>query len=175
MSGPLRILVTGAAGAGSTTLAAALAGHLGCTCLDSDDYFWVKPEPPFQDRRSPEGRLALLAADLERAPRCVLAGGIDGWGGPVEDAFDRIVFLYLDAAVRLERLRARELRRFGAADPEFLAWAAQYDEGAMDGRSLARQRAWLARRRCPVIEIEGDLSVAQRMAAVLENLPRSQA
>lgn len=165
-----RILVTGASGAGSTTLAQALAGRLGWACLDSDDYFWLRPEPPFDARRAPGERLALLSADLERQPHCVLAGGIDGWGAEVEDAFDLIVFLYLDAGIRVQRLRERELRRFGVpADAEFIAWAAQYDDGAQPGRSLARQRAWLAQRHCPVVEIAGDLGVEQRMDIVLRH------
>lgn len=35
----------------------------------------------------------------------MLSGSIVGWGGLVEDAFDLIVFLQLDAAIRVERLR----------------------------------------------------------------------
>jgi adenylate kinase family enzyme len=170
----LRILVTGASGAGSTTLGQALAARLDCPFFDSDDYFWRKPEPPFIDKRAPAERLALLSADLQRVPHCVVAGGVDGWGAPVEDAFDLIVFLVLDTAIRLARLRARELRRFGAVDAGFIAWAAQYDEGALPGRSLARQRDWLAQRRCPVVEITGDGSVEQRVARVMQHLDMRQ-
>ncbi len=68
--------------------------------------------------------------------------------------------------MRLARLRERELRLYGKADPEFLEWAAQYDVGPPEGRSLARQRAWLAARKCPVLCLEGDLSTQQRLARI---------
>lgn len=165
----MRILVTGASGSGSSTLASTLARRLGCACLDGDNYFWVRPQPPFDAKRAPEDRLRLLAADAERAGRFVLAGSVDGWGAEIEDSFDLIVFLYLDAQIRIERLRARELQRFGSADADFLEWAAQYDAGTREGRSLARQRAWLAARACPVITLEGDLSVEDRLGRVLDS------
>jgi len=44
--------------------------------------------------------------------------------------------LYLPVELGLERLKRREVKRFGQARPEFLAWAAQYDEGGVPGRSV---------------------------------------
>ena len=166
----MRIHITGASGAGSSTLAIALARQLGWRCLDGDDYFWLRPEPPFEARRAPQERLALLLSDMAEAGDVVLAGSVDGWGQELEDAFDLIVFLRLDTDIRLQRLRAREMQRFGAVDADFLAWAAQYDTGTLEGRSLSRQHAWLAARSCPVLVMEGDLSVEERMRRVLDRL-----
>ena len=174
----MRVHITGVSGAGSSTLAAALARQQGWRSLDGDDYFWLRPEPPFDARREPQERLALLLSDMKCAGDVVLAGSIDGWGLELEDAFDLIVFLRLDTDIRIQRLRAREIQRFGAVDADFLAWAAQYDTGTLEGRSLSRQRDWLSARSCPVLVIEGDLSVEERMRRVLDGLkiigPRSQ-
>ena len=110
--------------------------------------------------------------------RCGASGFDRRLGLELEDAFDLIVFLRLDTDIRIQRLRAREIQRFGAVDADFLAWAAQYDTGTLEGRSLSRQRDWLSARSCPVLVIEGDLSVEERMRRVLDGLkiigPRSQ-
>ncbi len=50
------ILITGAAGSGTTTLAIALAKVLGVTHLEADDYFWLPTELPYQHRASREKR-----------------------------------------------------------------------------------------------------------------------
>lgn len=165
----MHIHVAGASGSGTSTLAAALAQELACACLDSDDYYWQPTQPPYTTKRDPAERAALLAAALQAGP-AVLAGSVVGWGSSIEDAFDLVVFLYLDADIRLERLRRREIERHGRADPAFLEWASQYDTGPFEGRSLAKHRTWLAGRRCPVLELRGDLSVAQRVRAVLQQL-----
>jgi thymidylate kinase len=167
----MRILITGASGSGTSTLASALASSLGYTFLDGDHYLWVKPEPPFEAKRSPEDRRSLLLADLGRSAGAVLAGSIDGWDRELEDSFDLIVFLYLATEMRLARLRSRETQRFGAVDAEFLDWAAQYDLGTREGRSLANQRAWLAARSCPILSIEGDRTIEERLRIVLKHLP----
>jgi hypothetical protein len=167
----MRIHITGASGSGTSTLGAALAAELHGTHLEADHYYWLPTTPPFTHKRLPPERLALLLADLGRARApAVLAGSAMGWGAELEDGFDLIVFLYLAADLRVERLRRREAERLGHVDPAFLAWAAQYDAGPPEGRSLARHRAWLAARRCPVLELHGDLSVAERVAAVRRTL-----
>ncbi len=166
----MRVHITGASGSGTTTLGAALAAERGGTHLDADDFYWLPTDAPFTAKRDPADRLARLRAALVRPAVAVLSGSIMGWGAAVEDAFDLVVFLRLDAPTRVERLRARETARLGHADPAFLAWAAQYDAGPPAGRSLARHRAWLAERTCPVVEIAGDRTVAERVDVVVRAL-----
>jgi adenylate kinase family enzyme len=162
----MQILITGASGSGTSTLGRALADELQFPVFDTDDYYWHATQPPFQQPREPVQRHALLLADLAGAANAVVAGSVMKWGVELEDRFDLIVFLYLEAAIRVERLRLRELSRYGRVDPEFVAWAAQYDDAPTIGRSLARHRAWLAERKCPIVELSGDLSVADRVSAV---------
>jgi adenylate kinase family enzyme len=163
----MRIHVTGASGSGTSTLGRAVAAARGAPFVDADDYYWLPTEHPFTVKRDPATRLALLRAAVCEPPHVVLSGSILRWGAEIEDAFDLIVFLYLAADLRVARLREREIARLGQADPAFLAWAAQYDDGPPEGRSLARHRAWLAARRCPVLELHGDQSVSERLGAVL--------
>lgn len=171
----MRIHVTGASGSGTSTLAAALAQERRGVHLDADDYYWLPGPPRFTHKRAAPERLSMLLADLAAEERAILAGSVVGWGTELEDSFDLIVFLYLDAQVRVERLREREIECLGHADPAFLAWAAQYDEGPAQGRSLAKHRAWLAARTCPVVEIHGDLTVDERLAAVRRGAAGCQA
>ena len=163
----MRIHITGASGSGSSTLARALAVELGGTHIDTDSYFWLPTTPPFRQSRSAADRVALLEKQMSACEMPILAGACMGWAPELEDSFDLIVFLYLDTGIRLERLRKRELETLGYADPAFLNWAAQYDDGPLTaGRSLARHRAWLATRSCQVLELNGPLTVRERMAAI---------
>jgi adenylate kinase family enzyme len=162
----VRVHVLGASGSGTSTLAAALAERAGAAHLDTDDYFWAPTDPPFQEARPVEARLALLVPDLERHERWVLSGSLCGWGDPLIPRFELVVFLRTPTPVRLARLRERERRMFGApalapggamheSFREFIDWAASYDEGGPDMRSLARHEAWLAALPCPVLRLDG--------------------
>jgi len=168
----MRILVTGASGAGTTTLGHALAQELGCPALDADHYYWLPTEPPFRDKRDRLERRAMLERDL--ATDAVVSGSVMDWGPKIEDAFDLIVFLTLPAEIRIARLQAREEAAFGRVDPKFLEWAAQYDSGTQAGRSRLRHERWLAMRRTPVLRIDGDTSVEERVRRVLEAIPRGR-
>ena len=168
-----RILITGASGSGTTTLGRALATRLRCAFYDSDDYYWLPTDPPFRCKQDPAIRAARLFQALRNASIRVLAGSIVNWGVELEDSFSLIVFLTVPAQIRVARLREREMQRFGRVDPAFLAWAAQYDEGILEGRSLSRHEAWLAKRSCPVLRIDGDTSTEWRLAQVLDVLSPS--
>lgn len=169
----MHIHVTGSSGSGTTTLAQALARSLALRHLDADNYYWLPTSPPFKHKRDPSERFTLLCNDLQSDSSVVLSGSVMGWGRQIEDTFALIVFLYLSADVRVERLRRRELERFGRVDQAFLQWAAEYDEGPSEGRSLAKHEAWLAQRSCPILRLDGDLSVSERVAHVLQALPNS--
>lgn len=156
----MRVLVTGAAGSGTSTLAQALASQNRAAFLEADNFFWLPTQPPFAQRRPPGPRSALLLDALDKHRSCVVAGSVMGWGTAIEDAFDAIVFLYTPTELRLERLARRETERFGCVDPAFLVWASQYDAGPPEGRSLAKHNAWLAACNCPVVRLDGGLEVA---------------
>ena len=167
----MRLLITGASGSGTSTLGRALAEKLGTAYFDIDDYFWLPTKPPFLQKRDRNLRLSLLLEALHAAPSAVLGGSIVDWGAELENSFTLIVFLTVPASIRVARLRKREMEQLGHADPAFLEWAAQYDEGRMDGRSLAKHERWLAARSCPILRLDGDIPSNERVARILEALP----
>ena len=176
-----RIHITGAAGSGCTTLGRALAERLGCAHLDTDTYFWLPSDPPFQRMREREERQALLAADLRRHDAWTLSGSLVGWGDVFIPQFTLVIFLWIPPAIRLARLVARERRLFGAAalapggrmheiHGRFMAWAAGYDTGDLSMRSRRRHEQWLAVLPCPVVRLEGSGTVEEHVGAVMRQL-----
>lgn len=160
----MHILVTGAAGSGTSTLGKALANELNAAFIEADDFYWLETSPPFTQKRPVEERRRLMISSLKNHSSAVVSGSVMKWGEQIENTFDVVIFLYIEAHIRLTRLRERETHLFGAADPAFLEWAAQYDQGTAPGRSLARHRAWLETRSCRVIKLEGAMSVSEQIA-----------
>jgi adenylate kinase family enzyme len=176
----MKLHIFGASGAGATTLGEALSQQLGAPYFDTDAYFWLPTTPPFTQRRPVAERDALLHRDLTPHPSWLLDGSLVSWGEHWPAIFDLAVFLWLPPSLRLARLQQREHERYGdaiRADPAraaqsqaFLAWAAGYDENSSGGRTLANHTSWLGRFACPVLELRGDLRVAERVARVQATL-----
>ncbi|MFZ5353126.1 MAG: AAA family ATPase [Bacillota bacterium] len=173
-----RIHILGASASGTTTLAEALSAKTGYDHFDTDDYFWVPTEVIFTQKRSVEERQMLLRQDLEAAPQWILSGSLCGWGDIFIPYFDLVVFLYLPKEIRLQRLLEREKQRYGAdidqygirelLHKDFYEWASQYDEAGTNMRSKALHEQWLSKLPCPVLRIEGDKSIEERLGIVLE-------
>lgn len=163
MDGP-RIHITGASGAGVSTLGHALAGVLDAPWFDVDDYYWLKTDPPFQRKRPVAERVSRLAGDLT-AERWVLSGSIGTWGEDLIGAASLVVYLDAPSEIRLARLRTREHERFGdriapggdmhAHHLAFLDWAAAYDRGDRDGRTRSKHETCLSRLAVPVLRLDG--------------------
>ncbi len=150
-----RIHIIGASGSGTSTLGRQLAARLAVPMYDVDDFYWVPSNPPFQQKRAVVERLALLEPVLAESPSWVLSGSLASWGETLVPRFTRVVFLTLAPTIRLERLRTREVMRYGgerlsptgdlhAAHIEFMTWSARYDSAGLEQRSLAAHEAWLA-------------------------------
>jgi|SRR5579871_3684132 len=177
---PTRIHILGASGAGTTTLGQALARSLRCPHLDTDDYYWAATDPPFQQKREAEERRRLLLDALARSESWALSGSLCGWGDVAISQFTLVVFLWIPSDLRLERLREREKRRYGtaiqpggpmhSASTHFLEWAARYDAGDLEGRSRQRHETWLSALPCPIIRIETDLPVLDKVRLVTRGL-----
>ena len=170
----MRVHILGASGSGTTTLGSALAERLSTAHFDTDDYFWLQTDPPYETSCPMPERLERLEADLDTASSWVLSGSLCGWGDPLASRFDLVV----STSLRLARLRDREQQEMGADALEpggrmhanhvaFLEWAAGYDGGDLDMRSLARHTAWLAELRVPVLRFEGEMSVDDQLEGVM--------
>jgi adenylate kinase family enzyme len=164
-----RIHITGASGAGVTTLGRAIADALAVPHHDTDDYYWLPTDPPYTHNRDIPERLRLMQAMFVPRPAWVVSGSLDSWGSPIMAVVDYVVFLRVPTEIRLARLLEREARR-GHVDEDFIEWAAHYDDGTREGRSLPRHEAWLRTLRCPVLRLDGTLPVAQLVETVLERL-----
>lgn len=177
-----RINVIGASGTGKSTLAKALSVHLRAPLFESDDYFHLPSDPPYQKQRPLEERLRLIKRDLGGDSSWVLSGCVAGWGEDPGITYSLVVFLYLPPPLRRERLRARERARFGArilpngdmhsTHEEFMGWTAGYDSGASGGgNTLPAHRAFLEGLACPVLKLETPMTPDQQLPAVLAALP----
>ena len=178
-----RVQITGASGAGTTTLGRALATLMAVPHHDSDDYFWEPTDPPFERKRDEAERLTLMERLFLPRAGWVLSGSLVGWGDPLIPLFDLVVYLSAPTELRAARLRAREARTFGSdatrpggwRHPEteaFVAWASAYDAGPPDGRSLAKHERWLAALPCPVLRLDGSRPTGELAGTVVDRLPR---
>jgi len=174
---PNRIHIFGASGSGTTSLATALAAKHGHRHFDTDDFYWLLTDPPYQHKRPPEVRLALLRSAFAHSASWVISGSLCGWGDPLIPEFELVVFLLVPSQVRLARLRMREIERYGheaiaaggqvhQTHVEFLDWAERYDTGGVEMRSRTLHEAWLARLPGAVLRLEDNQSVADQLAQV---------
>lgn len=177
----MRLHITGASGSGTTMLGRALSKRLHISHLDTDDFFWFPVEPLFSQARLPEDRIKLLNEAFAKAGSWVLSGSTGHWGASLEQQFDLVIFLSVPTALRLSRLKAREIQRFGAkrlapggdrheSYKAFLDWAAGYENGPPQQRSRAMHEAWLTGLACPVLRLEGERPLAAQLADSLAAL-----
>ncbi|MGX5736421.1 ATP-binding protein [Bosea thiooxidans] len=172
----VRIHILGASGSGTSTLGTAVAGARGVAHLDTDNFYWLPTEPPFTTPRPREERVSLFMDRIASESGWVLSGSALSWGEPLEPLYDLIVYVRLDPAIRMARLREREQKRYGQriapggdlekAHIEFLAWAARYDTAGPEQRSRAAHEAWLARQKAPVLRLDTSRPVTALVAEV---------
>lgn len=173
---PCRLHITGASGTGTTTLGRALASRWSVPHADTDDYFWIPTSPPYTTKRDVSGRLRLMDEIFLGRSAWVLSGSLMGWGDPIVETFDAIVFLSADHAVRMDRLRAREVVRYGesirpggareTAHREFMDWAGGYEDPEFDGRNRAQHEHWLGTLTCPVVRLNSTRPVDELVAEI---------
>ncbi|MCC7244163.1 MAG: hypothetical protein IT269_00670 [Saprospiraceae bacterium] len=159
---PDRVHLFGAPGSGVSTLGRAIALQTGAVYFDVDDFYWfTDDELPYRRRRNPDHRRKLLREALAQHQKWVLGGSLCGWGDEFIPQFELVIWCWETVEVRLERIRERETRRYGAERiapggdlhavfEKFCTWAAAYDEPSDNPRCRDRELAWLEALPCPV-------------------------
>ncbi len=174
-----RIHILGAPGSGVTTLGRALAKQWNVPHFDTDDYHWFTDDAlPYRRRRNPDHRRQLMTQDFDAYESWVLSGALCGWGDVFIPRFQAVVYCWLPAEIRLARIKARELARYGAERlapggdlhtvyEKFCNWAVAYDVDTENLRSRTKELEWLSNLSCPVLRLEAELPVEEMMQRVL--------
>ena len=178
----MKIHIFGASGSGTSTLGRHLSEKLHVRYFDSDDYYWKKTNPPFTDKNPIPERHRLMLSDMKDLDRWILSGAMDSWSDPFLPYFTLVVFLYVPSDVRIARLKKREFERHGArvmpggdmhqAHVDFMEWANQYDQGFLAGRNLKRHEEWMTKLTCPLLRLDGLLSIQELAKQVLSHHER---
>ena len=176
------IHIFGAAGSGTTTLGRKISEEYGYKHMDTDEYYWLPTEPRFTEKRTPEERVALMIADIEKYDNVVISGALTDWGDELIPYFTLAIRIHADTNIRIERIKNREKTRFGARiEPggdmyqghiDFLEWASMYDNGSIEIRSKAKHDAWQKQLRCPLLQLDGSESLSKKFEKVKKILDK---
>lgn len=176
----MKLIIFGASGSGTTTLGKTLGRELGWKHLDADDYYWAKTDPPFQHKLALLERNTQLWTAFISEPHVIISGSLVTWGSEWEKAFDVGVFLHIPPQLRMERLRKRELERYGdqleksskakESSEAFLEWAKKYDDPSFEGRSITQHENWIKRMSFPVLKLIGDIPTKKRIGFLKNQL-----
>lgn len=173
------IHIFGASGTGKTTLSRALGQALSLPCYDTDDYYWVQTNPPYQINRSYEQIESLLSADIAHTPDCVVGGTLYRYPSLVQQ-LRFVVFLSMNHKARMARLMAREQERYGKrmlpggdmheTHLDFIRWAELYETSRTEPGNRHMQESWLDTLFCPVLRLDAALATAEQVAAIQQAL-----
>ncbi len=176
------IHIFGASGSGTTTLGKKICEELGYTFVDTDDYFWMPTDPKFILKRPREERIELMKKDIDRADHVVISGSLVDWGDVLIPYFTLAVRIEMEQEIRIERLKQREKKRFGARIEsggdmyrqhlDFIEWAKAYDTGGLNMRSKAKHDEWQKLLPCEILHLDGANTVADHFARVKQILDR---
>lgn len=185
---PMKILITGASGTGTSTLAKSLAEHYNINWFDLDDFYWYPLEPRFTYKRSIQEREALLIKAIVNSTAWVISGTLLYWGKLIWPLLDLTVFLTVPANCRLTRIITREINMFGMEMlfgnngtrkklfSNFLNWTKQYDTPTSnvnilhDNWSRKLHEEWLLKLNCPILHIDGEQSNTERLKLIIQQL-----
>ena len=180
MSQKNRIHILGASGSGTTSIAKCLAKRTGYQHLDTDDFYWCDTSPPYTVANKPQERQLQLARALATHEQWILSGSLCGWGDIFIPRFELVIYVYVENEKRLERLKQRELMRFGEAilpggnqheqHQAFIEWAAGYETTTGVSRNALRHQQWLEIILCPVVRIVNERTVDESVDDILQHI-----
>lgn len=172
------IMIMGSSGAGKTTLGNLVAGKLGYTFVDIDEYIWRKDtEIPFSAMYSRAEKICRLQEAISKCEHFVMAGSMDSFHEYFDPYFELVVHLHTDAKTRVKRVHERELGWFGERVLEggdmyeehqkMLNGIAGYDHG-IGGCTLQQHENWIKALKCKVIQLDGSEPLEKNLNIIIE-------
>jgi len=183
------IAVFGLNGAGKSTLAHALAMQTDYFEMDVEDYYFPEQresrkwalenesvivtehigELPFSNPRTKSEVQAAIIEDIKTHTKFILSGVTMNWNEEIISHIDIAFWIQVPLEERLKRIQAREEKRFGA---RVLVGGDMFSQ-QMDFRKAVENRdskiveECAMKLACPVIVLDGTLTVADNLEKIL--------
>lgn len=182
------IAIVGLNGSGKSTLNHLLARELGYFEMDVEDYYFPEQKAhrqyaldhaearpaaqPYTGERDQAQVEAALLQDMEAHPQFVLSCVKLNWCEALRSRIDVVFWLQVPLETRLDRIRQREVRRFG---PRALPGGDMFEKqeafrALVSKRDPAMVEASIATLPCPVIPLDGTRPLEENLAAMLTHL-----
>ncbi len=186
------IAIYGLNGGGKSTLAHALAKQTGYFEMDVEDYYFPEQRAsrrralensgmvhteqpgklPFSDPRTKSEVQTALLKDIHAHPNFILSGVTMGWCDEILSRIAIAFWVQTPLAERLKRIQEREERRFGtrvlAGGDMFLQQMEFRKE--VENRDPKQVEESAKKLNCPIVVIDGTLSVTSNLRIVLDHL-----
>jgi len=167
-------LICGLNGVGKSTLGEILANKIGYEFIDNEDLFFPKTDSSYEFAisRTKDEVIRLLEKRIEKNNRFIFAAVRGDYGDKLIAALDCVVLIDVPKQIRSQRVRDRSFRKFGE---RILVGGDLFDKenrwfSLTDNRPENLVTSWLETVTCPIIRIDGTLSVeknAEYLASVL--------
>lgn len=176
----MKIQIIGGSGTGKSTLAKYISEKEQIKWMDTDRYLWK--DDTFTENHPVKKRKELYRTDMAVCSSYVVSGSVFSWCPTGFNNRELLVFLSLDEAVRMERLRKRELERNGlrnmwldeneAYTNDFLEWCKTYwteEDKSMAG-TYAEQSYQIEWSASPVLKLNSLQPIEALYAEILSRL-----
>lgn len=173
----MKIQIIGGSGTGKSTLAKYISEKEQIKWIDTDHYLWK--DDSFMENHPVEKRKELYRKDMVFGGSYLVSGSVFSWCPEGFSNRDLLVFLSLDEAVRMERLRKRECARSGLSGMwldenknytnDFLEWCKTYwveEDRGMAG-TYVEQSYQMELSESPVLKLDSSRSVEELYVEVL--------
>lgn len=157
MNKPHGIIIFGANGSGKTTLGCELARILNFKHIDIEDYAFAESDIPYTNERSKEECINLMLADIEKYKTFVISAVMGDFGVAVSQFYKLAVLISVPKEIRMERIKKREIERFGDRVLEGGDMYAQRQRfhDFVASRPLEGIEKWAETLMCPMLRIDG--------------------
>lgn len=170
------VIICGMNGSGKSTLGRALAENLGWRFIDNEDLYFQKtdPERPYATVRTQSEVEALLLAEVQGDDCFVFAAVRGNYGEAVQPYYNAAVLVEVPRSVRLERVKARSMAKFGTrmlpGGDLYESEKRFYDLIAARPEDYATR--WLDGVDIPVLRVDGTKPVGENIAWITAWLRR---
>ncbi len=162
------IIIIGLNGSGKSTISRELAGLLNYKRMDVEDYYFLDSDIPYSKSRTLEEVKQLMLDDIKIYRNYVFSSVGCNWGYEINSTYKLAVLLYAPLQVRLERIKQREITRFGNRVLEggdmYESQKQFYDMVASRSAEDIKQQAYSLS--CPVLEINATLPVKEILGLI---------